>query len=160
MKTKNIISLISIAVLMLIGLFLAMNNDSSEEETNAVTENLTVKEFLLEDQTDENEYIIEQYVCTDFVNDVMINASKAGFDTFSIIIHCDIWGNVAHELIVFVTPEGLIYADVTGGDAFVSIDFSSGIFIVKDARSGEPIYGGIIDWWAIDGVTFNISNQN
>lgn len=154
----KVVLLISILILVQIGLFLFMNDVFHEEETITATENLTVKEFLLEDQTDKNEYIIDQYVCTDFVNDVMINASKAGFDTFSIIIHCDIWGDVAHELIVFVTPEGLIYADVTGGDAFVSIDFGSGIFIVRDARSGEPIYGGIIDWWAIDGIAFYISN--
>lgn len=70
--------------------------------------------FLKADPTDRNQYVVGQYVCSNFAEDVHNHAEAVG-------IRCSIVGlnfadsNVGHALVAFnTTDKGLVFIDCTG----------------------------------------------
>ena len=78
--------------------------------------------FISEDKTDTNEYIIGQYVCADFAEDVHNNAEAAGIRAAWVGI--DFEGDEeGHALNAFeTTDKGLVYIDCTGSNRQKELD--------------------------------------
>lgn len=149
MKTLKAILLSSILILAIVGLFISAHDNCCEEETNVVTENLTIKEFLLKDQTDKNEYVTGKYVCKDFSSDVIKNARKSGFEIYEVCVHWEGYGDVTHSIVAFVAGDHLIHADVTQMDAWVCINFSTGDYKTYNIETGELVRAETIDWYFV-----------
>lgn len=65
--------------------------------------------FLQRDKTDENEYDLDDYVCSHFARDVCNNAEAAGFRCAFVEIR---YSDSGHAIVVFDTiDQGLIYFD-------------------------------------------------
>lgn len=79
--------------------------------------------FLQKDDTDENEYREEEFVCTNFAQGLHNNAERSGLKTA--YIGADFSEGPGHALNAFNTIDrGLVYVDVTGrGDSYIREDF-------------------------------------
>jgi len=78
--------------------------------------------FIIEDATDTNEYIIGQYVCADFAEDVHNNAEAAGIRAAWVGIDFE-EDEEGHALNAFeTTDEGLVYIDCTGSNREKELD--------------------------------------
>ena len=111
---------------------------------------MTIKEFLLADTTDRNEYINGEYVCRDFALDVVHNARKEGFKAYLFSVHWEGTTNETHAIVAFEKSKEFVYADVTQTDSWVIINFSTGEYTSFDIHTGEVIIKTYIDWWYLD----------
>lgn len=148
-EKANIILLASILILAIAGLFFPAQNDCCEEEIVFITENLTIKEFLLKDQTDRNEYIDGEYVCLDFSNDVVANASRYGLETHEVYVQWKGYED-AHSIVVFIVNGQFIHADVTQTDDWVCIDFNTSSYKSYNIRTGELTRSETLEWYCIN----------
>ena len=106
--------------------------DSPEAE-NPTWEEL--KAFLKEDKTEDNDYILNEYDCSEFSKDVHNNAEAAGIRAAEVQVQ---WSNdrYGHALNAFLTEDyGLVYIDCTGGP-----DTAARIVKGKVYRGVEPNY--------------------
>lgn len=78
-----------------------------------------IKEFMLWDKTNENEFVDWVYMCGDFANDVVRNARANGIEAHRMII--EYTELRPHAIVVFYTTEGSVYVDATQGDWWVEI---------------------------------------
>lgn len=79
-----------------------------------------LENFLMEDKTDQNDYITGVYMCGDFANDVHNNAEQAGIRTgwVAILLEAEDGSISYHACNVFkTTDKGLIFIDCTGSQA-------------------------------------------
>jgi hypothetical protein len=101
-----------------------------------------VKEFILNDQTDQNEYTTD-YVCIDFAQDVVKNARLKGFEAYPFYIH-EVGKEFTHAIVLFKTSDGNVYVDVTQADNWVYIDPIE--YKSCSIRDGKVIQQFRIDW--------------
>lgn len=76
-----------------------------------------LENFLMEDKTDQRDYITGVYMCGDFANDVHNNAEKAGIRVafVAILLESDDGSTSYHACNAFkTTDKGLIFIDCTG----------------------------------------------
>jgi len=130
--------------LILIIVFIAFIAGCSNQPTS------TIKEFLLADKTNENEYISGEYVCRDFALDVVHNARKEGFKAYLFSVHWEGETNETHCIVAFEKGELLVFADVTQTDSWVVINFSTGKYTSLDIYTMKPVVHTYIDWWHLD----------
>jgi len=71
----------------------------------------SVNEFLEKDTTRNNEYVLNEYQCTDYAVDLHNNAERAGF--MAGVVHIDS-ENGGHAITVFATREGWYFVDNRG----------------------------------------------
>ncbi len=73
-----------------------------------------LKAFLAEDRTEQHEYILDVYDCSEFSRDLHNRAEAAGIR--AAVVHIDLAGEtVGHALNAFITTDyGLVYVDCTG----------------------------------------------
>ena len=79
-----------------------------------------LENFLMEDKTDQNDYITGVYMCGDFANDVHNNAEQAGIRTgwVAILLEAEDGSTSYHACNVFkTTDKDLIFIDCTGSQA-------------------------------------------
>jgi len=75
-------------------------------------------DFLLEDKTDENDYVPDVYMCGDYARDVHNNAERAGIRAAYVAIE---FPSSYHALNAFkTTDKGLVFIDCTGLEAWES----------------------------------------
>jgi hypothetical protein len=111
---------------------------------------ISVKEFILSDKTNNNEYIDGQYVCRDFAEDVVNNAREQGLEAYKFYVHWVGWGDITHAIVVFVENGEPVYADITQADNWVYIDFETGTYKTYDIRTGELVMAEKMDWFHLD----------
>ncbi len=145
---KNVVLFISILISVLVLSFFPVHNNCCEERVIFVTENLTIKEFLLKDQTDKNEYIDGEYVCKDFSDDVVKNASRYGLEAHEVYVQWEGY-EFAHSIVVFMVNGQLIHADVTQTDDWVCIDFNTSSYKSYSIRTGEMTRSETLEWYCI-----------
>ncbi len=105
-----------------------------------------LKDFLISDKTDENNYLPGLRVCAEFAAELHNNAERAGIRAGWVAIHfAD--DSVGHALNVFeTTTAGLVFIDNTGGipviqtssiseDSFTSTDEESSCAITHDKKA-------------------------
>lgn len=81
-----------------------LHNPTLEEVTN----------FLREDKTDSNEYVVDTYVCSHFARDVNTNADSQGIRCAYVDVR---YPDSAHAIIAFNTIDnGLVYFDPSTDD--------------------------------------------
>ena len=105
-----------------------------------------LREFLVQDLTDTNTYILHEYDCSEFSRDVHNNAEAAGIR--AAVVHVA-WsgGGLGHALNAFLTSDyGLVYVDCTGGP-----DTVARVIAMKPYRSVSLPFVSIAnirnDWW-------------
>ncbi len=117
--------------------------DGSRFELHNPTYN-EVRNFIQEDETDENEYIKDEYVCVDFASDVNNNAQEEGIRTAFVDIRFE---SGAHAILAFQTVDrGLIYVEPQN-DAIITTDLQAGqeYYKVLDKSTDVPIEGPTSD---------------
>jgi len=134
-----VICVLCIGIICIISPFVFANNSTVVRED--------VKAFILSDQTDKNEYIIGEYVCRDYANDVVENAREQGFDAYRFSIHQVSDTNETHAIVLFKTSDGDIYVDVTQADNWVFIDFKTMQYEVYAMVNNKFIESSYIDWY-------------
>ena len=73
-----------------------------------------VTNFLREDKTDSNEYVVDTYVCSHFARDVNTNADSQGIRCAYVDVR---YPDSAHAIIAFNTIDnGLVYFDPSTDD--------------------------------------------
>ncbi len=77
--------------------------------------------FLVSDKTDQNQYIFESYVCTDYAEEVHNNAEAAGIKAAFVAVFFK-GDEIGHTLNAFETTDyGLVYIDCTEFDTQIYI---------------------------------------
>lgn len=117
--------------------------DGSRFELHDPTYN-EVRNFIQEDETDENEYIKDEYVCVDFASDVNNNAQEEGIRTAFVDIRFE---SGAHAILAFQTVDrGLIYVEPQN-DAIITTGLQAGqeYYKVLDKSTDVPIEGPTSD---------------
>jgi hypothetical protein len=90
-----------------------VNDESASNPTWA-----ELLDFLLKDETDENDYVPDVYMCGDYARDVHNNAEQAGIRTAYVAIE---FADSYHALNAFKTADkGLVFIDCTGLQAWES----------------------------------------
>lgn len=80
-----------------------------------------LKDFLISDKTDENDYLPGLRVCAEFAAELHNNAERAGIRAGWVAIHF-VDDSVGHALNVFETTNaGLVFIDNTGGIPIIQI---------------------------------------
>ena len=94
-----------------------------------------VKQFIMEDQTDKNEYIENEYTCFNFAADINNNAENQGIRCGLVVI--DLECGEGHALVCFeTTDKGLIFIEPQN-DREVKVEV--GLRYWKDNFPGEYI---------------------
>jgi predicted transglutaminase-like cysteine proteinase len=108
-----------------------------------------IKQFMLSDKTDRNTYVVGEYVCRDYVADVIENAHKCGYEAHSIGIHMVGKSNDTHAIVMFETSDGDVYVDATQADDWVYIDFDTMKYEVYSMINDKLILSTFIDWYMV-----------
>ena len=84
---------------------------------NPEAKNVSYKElrsFLYEDDTDKNLYLVDEYMCGEFAEELHNNAEESGIKAAFVGIQFRD-GSIGHAFNAFITTDrGLVYIDVTG----------------------------------------------
>ncbi len=133
-------------LIILLIVFIGIGISSTVFASSNSVDREDIKSFILEDNTDKNEYIVGEYVCRDFALDVVNNARDKGIEAHLFSIHPVSNTNETHSLVVFPTVDGDVYVDVTQSDNWAVINFDTMKYETYSMLNNKLVLSTYIDW--------------
>ena len=82
---------------------------------------LELADFLSRDHTNWNEYVLDEYVCTDFAIDLVENALKENIKAWIVAVDFTS-GDMGHAFVAFETSDkGIVYVEPQGDNPYVDV---------------------------------------
>jgi hypothetical protein len=108
-----------------------------------------LKDFLATDKTENHDYILNVYDCSQFSRDLHNRAEAAGIRAAEVQIYFSN-DNVGHALDAFITPDyGLVYIDCTGAPDKINYVKRFKVLKAVDVRwMTDPKNARSDSWWA------------
>jgi len=121
-----------------------------------------MEQFIIQDTTDSNPYILYSYVCEDFARDTIQNAKNQGIRGAMIYLN-NPSGYAGHAIVAFqTTDKGLYFVepqlDVIFSEGYMNEMISRGIYDIQTLYSGT--YYGYTEYFNMPFSSYNIQYWN